>query len=74
MPLFDACTVLCSGNGGKDFCESVDTMLRQLDCHVDGVYDPSQDQIESGKRVISLSQFLHGDRSCRVGLSLGRSG
>ena len=37
-------------------------MGRQVDCHADGVNNPSEHQLDSVPAAVSFAQFLEGDR------------
>ena len=68
MPFFDTCVLLGFRDGGKDFCKSLDTMGRQLDCHVNGVNNPPQYELQRSPGAVSLEELFarHRFLSCRV--------
>jgi hypothetical protein len=62
MPFLDACATLGGWDRGKDFCESLDTMGRQLDCHFDGADDPLQYELQRSPGAVSFTELLERHR------------
>jgi hypothetical protein len=62
MPFLDARATLGGWDGGKDFCEFLNTMGRQLDCHVDGVNDPPQYELQRSPGAVSFMELLERHR------------
>lgn len=61
VPALDGDSLLMKGYRCKDFGETVDTMLGQLDRHLDGVNDPSQNGLQCGPITVTFEELFDGD-------------